>query len=70
MTPHEVCADCRQWICDEAEGLPAKTRKKILCALEEKHERLCCDRLFELRDEEEIPIFWNSTLDKFWEGCR
>jgi hypothetical protein len=64
MTLLEVCADCR------AEGLSEEAKQKVLLALEEKHERLCCNRLFELRDEGEIPVFWNTTLDKFWECSR
>jgi hypothetical protein len=70
MTRQEVCADCRRWIHEEADGLSDESRKKVLLALEEKHERLCCDRLFELRDEGEIPAFWNTTLDKYWEYTR
>jgi hypothetical protein len=70
MTPQEVCAECRQWICDEAEGLPADSRERILRALEEKHERLCCDRLIELREDGKIPTFWNATLERFWEYSR
>jgi hypothetical protein len=70
MTPHEVCAECRRWIEDEAEGLPEDLRQWILRALTEKHERLCCDRLLELKDEGRLPIFWNATLEKFWEASR
>jgi hypothetical protein len=67
MTPHEVCADCRKWIQEEAEGLSEEPRQRVLRALEEKHERLCCNRLLELQDHGDIPAFWNATLEKFWE---
>ena len=67
MTPQEVCADCRRWIYEEADGLSEKIRQKVHFALEEKHERRCCNRLLELRDDGEIPDFWNATLDRFWE---
>jgi hypothetical protein len=70
MMPHEVCAECRRWFEGEAEGLPEEIRQWVLRALTERHERLCCDRLFELRDEGRLPAFWNTTLEKFWEGSR
>jgi hypothetical protein len=70
MTPQEVCADCRRWFHEEADGLSEACKKKVLQALEEKHDRLCCDRFFELKDEGHIPAFWNATLEKFWEGSR
>jgi hypothetical protein len=70
MTPHDVCAECRSWIEGEAEGLPEDLRRWVLQILSEKHERLCCDRLFELRDEGRLPTFWTATLERFWEASR
>ena len=70
MTPQEICADCRRWFQEEADGLSEESRQKVLHALKEKHERLCCDRLLELREEGEIPAFWNATLDKYWDSTR
>jgi hypothetical protein len=70
MTPQEVCADCRRWILEEADGLSEESRQMVLLALEEKHERLCCNRLLELRDDGEIPAFWNATLERFLEFSR
>ena len=67
MTPQEGCDDCRRWFREEAEGLPGEARQMVLRALEDKHDRRCCMRLIELRDDGEIPVFWNATLDKFWE---
>ena len=67
MPLHEDCADCRQWLREEAAGLPLAARHKVLRALEEKHDRSCCVRLIELRDDGEIPAFWKATLDRFWE---
>ena len=70
MTQQEVCVECRRWFEEEAEGLPEDAKQLVLRALSEKHHRLCCDRLFELREEEKIPVFWHATLEKFWEGSR
>jgi hypothetical protein len=67
MTPREGCDDCRRWIREEAEGLPEESRHMVLRVLEDKHDRRCCMRLMELRDDGEIPAFWNATLDKFQE---
>ena len=70
MTQREVCTECRRWFEEEAEGLPEDAKHWVLQALTEKHDRLCCDRLFELREEGKIPVFWSVTLEKFWEGSR
>jgi hypothetical protein len=71
MTAHQDCDDCRRWLREEAEGLPEDIRHKVLHALEEKHDRLCCTRLMDLKEDGKIPAFWNHTLDRFWEfaGC-
>jgi hypothetical protein len=71
MTAHQDCDDCRRWLREEAEGLPDDIRRKVLHALEEKHDRLCCTRLMDLKEDGKIPAFWNHTLDRFWEfaGC-
>ena len=70
MTLQEGCGDCRRWLHEEAEGLSSESRQKFLRTLEEKHDRLCCTLLLELRDDGEIPVFWNTTLDRFWEFSR
>jgi len=70
MTVHEDCDGCRRWLHEEAEGLSDGSRQKVLRALEEKHDRLCCTLLLELRDDGEIPVFWNATLDRFWQFSR
>jgi L-fuconolactonase len=67
MPSHQDCGDCRRWLAEEATGLPLAARHKVLRALEEKHDRRCCVRLIELRDDGEIPAFWNAALDRFWE---
>jgi hypothetical protein len=70
MMPHKSSGDCRQWLHEEAEGLPEEARQKVLHALAEKHDRRCCTRLLELRDDGELPAFWSATLDRFWEFSR
>jgi hypothetical protein len=71
MTVHQGCDDCRQWLREEAEGLSQDARQQVLHALAEKHDRLSCTRLMELRQDGDIPTFWNATIDRFWElaGC-
>ena len=71
MAEHQGCGDCRQWLRDEAEGLPEDVRQKVLHALAEKHDRLCCTRLMDLKEDGDLPAFWSHTLDRFWElaGC-
>jgi hypothetical protein len=67
MNPKEGCEECRRWLREETEGLPEMSRHRVLRALEEKHERRCCTRLLDLRDDGDIPAFWNATLARFWE---
>ena len=67
MTAHQGCDDCRRWIREEAEGLQEEARQKVLRALEEKYDRICCTHLLDLREDGELPAFWNSTIDKFCE---
>jgi hypothetical protein len=66
MITHQGCDDCRRWLREEAEGLPEVSRQKVLHALDEKHDRICCTRLMDLKEEGEIPAFWSATLDRFW----
>jgi hypothetical protein len=71
MTADQGCDDCRRWLREEAEGLPEDARGRVLHALAEKHDRLCYTRLMDLKEDGDIPVFWNATLEKFWElaGC-
>ena len=69
MAEHQGSEDCRRWLAEEAEGLPEHVRQRVLHALAEKHDRIACARLLELKEDGQIPAFWNATIDRFWEFC-
>jgi hypothetical protein len=70
MSPQEICDECRQWAREQAEFLPAEVGALVRRALEEKHEALCCVRLYEIDSAYSLPDPWGKMLDRFWDNAR